>query len=1042
MADQKASDLYSFPMNSYDRARLAFANAARLDLDGTVRAIFQPTTLSPQQRKSFSQEYAGDPLMQAVVDTATNPLVIIGVLLHLRFPLLKAHEIFKMRHRASQSSGLSWLGRNISNLMSILDDRPDLWKIISGASKRSRGWVLNNYEPIQKAFQTAFTSKLGRGPTEEELHIISHMVKGHMEPMSAKGNRLFNNILGTTGVNLTGKSILNAEAIRKMPSYGAMRHVANVAGDQFNKMWDTLGSEEAQAVLKDVLKNHYIYDPVIGLGRSVKRGKIQLGRKQSNYLPEIINLNPNSLSMETPDITQYLKEVAARTGGKQSVSSPVAKNLLTRGVNLPDMEELGRLADKGLVDPEVYKAMKDFKVTYSGQLAPKMKEIFAHSPLSTLQRDLTKMFVEDYQLSEGVAEGLTSRAAYLAKTEGRGIALQELFERTKLVGEVPEYRTRFDDVYARYVHASAPTVGWTLPPEGSQASYFKQLGTGMQTLDPLRKQIISETYLPVLTGRKTAHQIRTQAIYRDTRLRYYEVLQTDKVKRLMSHIPGGEKARQYLSESLSQANTPIDPYALNSRLASWLYYGALGFNPSPAAKNLLQPVITTLNVVGPQSMSEGLSTLLPKLRKMRSIYKQKLASGLAADIADEEAKMEVFPRFMAEDLSMPMLQDLTEGSINKLSTGARSIIQKGKQASMKMFSATETLNRLWTWEAGLAHARRTSPGIFTDLKTGTLKDEAYEFASKLVHQTQFPGGILGIPSGLANVPPPLRQFMQFPLRMVDYLKSSLRYGSGVPGKPGVNLGTIGRTMAASGVTYEAAKHLLKTDLSGALLFGALPAPSWEGAPFYPFPLVPPAVSMAGSAAQAVLSGDYSHLGQGLAVGMPGGLAAYRAAKYLSPYKADYSQYSKTGLIPVYDSQGKLIQNFTPIQLFARSIGIRTTDQTTQNQLAEYLLKQRDTIREIRRQFLEALSHNDVEKARKIQEDFRHRYPELGPLRVKKTDLKAVSNRHQMDRVQRILSGLPAAYQPLMKEVVGMSQAEQTVGMMENGGSLGLFLGPR
>jgi hypothetical protein len=445
-------------------------------------------------------------------------------------------------------------------------------------------------------------------------------------------------------------------------------------------------------------------------------------------------------------------------------------------------------------------------------------------------------------------------------------------------------------------------------------------------------------------------------------------------------------------------------------------------------KNLMQPIITSLNVVGPRATMSGLANLFPKLRLYAGELRKQQAKGYSLTRADELAMNKVFEPFMREGLGAnPQYADMTEMLPRVWASGVRKWVETGKTGAMGMFTATERFNRLLAWESGIAHAG------------GEAVPGAIDFAANMVRATQFPGGPLGVPRAMLRVPGPLRQFTQFPLRMLDFLALSTRFGSGAidPATGAVraarDYGTVGRALLSSTLAYQAAKGVAGVDISSGLLLGALPAPLWQEAPFYPMPLVPPAAGIAGSLAHAAWTGETEKLPQQLAVAVPGGLAAHRAYKYLSPYRADYSEMQRSGKVSLYDRKQKLIGRYSSLQLFARSIGLRTIDQSTEQQLSEYLLKQGEVLHQYRREYLAAIGENNMEKAGKIQAEYQKRYPQLGPLQIKKSDIKAVEKAREMSRLQRILNTMGSEYRPLFGGMAAMTMAEQTGEALEQGG---------
>lgn len=257
--------------------------------------------------------------------------------------------------------------------------------------------------------------------------------------------------------------------------------------------------------------------------------------------------------------------------------------------------------------------------------------------------------------------------------------------------------------------------------------------------------------------------------------------------------------------------------------------------------------------------------------------------------------------------------------------------------------------------------------------------------------------------------------MHFPARMTGLLHQSLRMG---PNASKLDFGTMGRTAAGSTAMYLAGKNLFGVDLSAGLAVGALPIPTYEGSPFYPFPLVPPLAGIIGTGAKALLTGDPTALSAAAALLVPGGIGARKAYRALHPKYADYKNRTPDGRIPIYNNKQALIGAVTPLQLTLKALGLRSSGIAAEQGAAQWLLAQREKIRAYRRDYLQALMENDTRKAGDVQREWVKAYPELGPLQVKKSDIRALENRRQISRLHRIEKGLPAAYRPLFSQILG------------------------
>jgi len=228
------------------------------------------------------------------------------------------------------------------------------------------------------------------------------------------------------------------------------------------------------------------------------------------------------------------------------------------------------------------------------------------------------------------------------------------------------------------------------------------------------------------------------------------------------------------------------------------------------------------------------------------------------------------------------------------------------------------------------------------------------------------------------------------------------------------------------------------------MVGAMPVPGYEKSPFYPLPLVPPAVSVIGEAGKALLTGETKQLGGVAAMLAPGGIALRRAYRSLSPRYADYENPTPDARIPLYNDDKALVGTLSPMELTLRALGLRPMGVAAEQGAAKWMLSQRDRVRRYRREYVHALFENDTRKAEQINEDFQKAYPEFGPLQIKKSDITALENRREISRLHRIERGMPKAYRPIFSQIIGeASLARMTEGVsMGNAGALQNYFPPQ
>lgn len=633
----------------------------------------------------------------------------------------------------------------------------------------------------------------------------------------------------------------------------------------------------------------------------------------------------------------------------------------------------------------------------------------------------------------------------------QGVLIPDPLEFGRIPGANPEFVKQLRGMYeAALKDTSLPMVArYSMEPVGAYTSYVfstshpymwlaKGYGKKFQELaEPLStsaRQVFSE-YVPILQGRMNYQQTLNMQAWNSTRFAAMDYLETN--PNIQKWVP--KKMRDWLHGKLSDQRGPFTYLNAANMTAGWFYHSTLGFNPSSAFKNLLQTMITTIPLIGPSATGAGLRITMKKLTDPQVGYFSLRAKGLS----DGEAMIKAFPEFskttseassLAANIIRGTLQQAwsqTGGAVPEQLrrvgvTGKRIMLDRAKRAAMFMFSSSERFNRLVAFE-GAVHK-----GVSEGMKVA----DAVDLGAQTVRMTQFAVGVGQMPHGLLNVSAPWRQFMYFPLRFAGYIWESTRlpWGAGpVAARRGKNLGTIGRLMATSSATYHLGRELLGMDLSQGLLTGALPLPQIPEAPFFPFPIVPPAISIPGLAATAAVTQKAAPLQRAGALMVPGGVAGLRAYRSLAGKYARWDQQGPDGKVPLLNYQGSLVARYTPFQLWMRAMGMNQHDMTQEREMSAYILRHRDQIRDIRRTYVNAIVDGQTEEAQRINERFQKAYPQLGELQLKPSDLEAAERRRQMTRLQRLLETMPAAYRPYFQQVVGaalMQDMGNMFGMME------------
>ena len=547
--------------------------------------------------------------------------------------------------------------------------------------------------------------------------------------------------------------------------------------------------------------------------------------------------------------------------------------------------------------------------------------------------------------------------------------------------------------------------------------FMGQIASG--ELSPSQQHMLIQRYIPLLQGqRATAWQLA----WDDWIYQRAVALKSPKIQKLLEVIPGGKKMGDWMYNGLMAPQGP----SLGWKASNYFYLSTLGFNVSPAFNNLFQNILTA-SVVEPKYMATGAD----KVRRGVGEYVRLRWGGRGPKLTDAEAMAKAFPEFVDAGVSAGVVSD-DALQAELASFPGTSVWERTQKAALGMFTASERFNRLIAFYGGKAKAIGDKIPVELAMKHGFLhpdgapkigwiregnmvrmnEEMATAWGKTLTDVTQMPAGIAGRPYALLTVPPLFRQFMQFPLRYVEFLTQSTKFGGS-----NFNPGTIGRIGATSAALYEVGKSM-GMDLQQSLITGPMPLPSDRGA-FAPFPLVPPVLSAVGNLALYSGSGDEKYLEKGLPLTVPfgtamnrilpevkslatGGISGMERGPGWGPPMAD-------GRIPFYDKDGKLVSTHTKTEQIMRLVGLKPLEPQKEYGMVQYLIGQRDNIREFRQRWLRASVENDWSGQMEVEQEYKKKYPELGELGMKKSDMKTIENWKEATRTERVLNQLPKEY---------------------------------
>jgi hypothetical protein len=127
--------------------------------------------------------------------------------------------------------------------------------------------------------------------------------------------------------------------------------------------------------------------------------------------------------------------------------------------------------------------------------------------------------------------------------------------------------------------------------------------------------------------------------------------------------------------------------------------------------------------------------------------------------------------------------------------------------------------------------------------------------------------------------------------------------------------------------------------------------------------------------------------------------------------ADYNNPLPDGRVPILSKDGRLVDFKSGTELVIKGLGVDLGTFNRGGELDGYLVKQREIILNYRREYLTALSANNVEKARAIAKEYGTRFKDPVtkrplPLTVTNAQVQAFIASREVGRTERIMDRLP------------------------------------
>lgn len=555
------------------------------------------------------------------------------------------------------------------------------------------------------------------------------------------------------------------------------------------------------------------------------------------------------------------------------------------------------------------------------------------------------------------------------------------------------------------------------------------------------KSDLREVIIPAVMARGNMGHIISNASWNGARksARWFVDGPLGKYLEKNGHADWIQRWREALDENLPLTTGG----GLSHAAAKFLYTTHLGFNLGSVVLNMFQPLVLGGTMLGPTAVLQGYGRAI---KEMLDYTRERVTKHGLGPITDAQ-RLELMDKnfkFMGRATVGRNVLNIGPNPLSIVDTAMMSRAGMGERTgfmdrffeySMKMFEKSEWLNR--NTMAHAAEARFARAGRSLDPYTmGQI--------SRVVEESQYPAGKLDQPLLFLNnrfmSNPLIRQFFTYNLRAFTtgfhVLPRMLEqnYGTGL-------VSSMARGMGISAVMYEVGKNVLGADISHGLYADSVTSVVGGGRVFEkdqsPVPL-PPVLDIPLNLARGLAGGDMDLIGRSVSRMIPGGVALSRALGVLpkSPVGslglqrtyADWSAKTPEGLVPIYKSDGSLMDYRPGSDLILRSVGADLGKWQQPGELDHYLTQIREEALAYRHQYLQALKSNNIPRSKVVAAEFEKRFKL--PLTVTSAQVKQSIQLSEVPRAERALNRMPKDQRAVYSRVVQRARTEREMGLPE------------
>ena len=537
--------------------------------------------------------------------------------------------------------------------------------------------------------------------------------------------------------------------------------------------------------------------------------------------------------------------------------------------------------------------------------------------------------------------------------------------------------------------------------------------------------------LPAITGTKPLAHAGTSAASDYIKEQTLRFANSD----FMKAVAGENRTAKRFVNNLRRWSTDRtgDEFNMQGGLTKALYVSHLGLNMGTIVNNLMQP-LQSVHQLGLRNTVKAYGQSLEMVGKYMMERSKLPKNATTADI--EALQRRIYTRTFGKDqMDFVEIADLGTafGMLEKAGFGVRGVPSGKPQFSflemmMKPFQMSETLNRLTT--ANAVFNAYESAGM-VGLKQRRDVPRAIADATLAVQQMQFGSNPITRPS-MFYLPvlnqPLMRQFGQYSVRTIANFAilpgmvggtRKTAFGE-ISGKYPVMVNDLLRSMAVATVAYEVGKNVLGVDLSRGLGLGATDLLTQS--------YVPPVVDISLDTLKMIGTGDAALMQDIIPRILPGGISLSRALSTLDKSEtlqsiglqktyADWSK-SQNGMVPMYQSDGRLMGEYPTSDVVLRALGTDMGRFSNSSEVNQFLLKNRDAMRDGRRRYIASVLGNNMSTAASIKGEFERRFGM--PLTVTQEQMKAAIKLREEPITSRTLDTFDPTARDVYRQAVNQT----------------------